>query len=49
MPGQKSFIGNRHPGFYSDKYGISLSTLVLSSREQHEIMASKFYAPHNTP
>ena len=23
MPGQKSFIENRHPGFYTDKYGIS--------------------------
>ena len=21
MPGQKSFIGNRRPSFYSDKYG----------------------------
>ena len=23
MPGQKSFIGNKHPGFYMDKYGSS--------------------------
>ena len=22
MPGQKLFIGNKHPGFYMDKYGI---------------------------
>ena len=21
MPGQKSLIGNKHPGFYMDKYG----------------------------
>ena len=23
MPGQKLFIGNKHPGFYMDKYGSS--------------------------
>ena len=21
MPGQELFIGNKHPGFYTDKYG----------------------------
>ena len=24
MPGQKSFIGNKRPGFYTDKYGTLL-------------------------
>ena len=30
MPGQKSFIGNRRPGFYLDKYGMHVCIHVAS-------------------
>ena len=35
MPGQKLFIGNQHPGFYTAKYGSSqvyYASLVSSIR-----------------
>ena len=28
---------------------VSLSTLVLNSRDRYEKMATEFYAPENTP
>ena len=31
MPGQKSFIGNRRPGFYSDKYSIPINQINLDT------------------
>ena len=30
MPGQKPFIGNRRPGFYSDKYGTQQKVIKES-------------------
>ena len=29
MPGQKSVIENRHPGFYMDKYGTYVCTQTI--------------------
>ena len=29
MPGQKSFIGNKRTGFYTDKYGMYMYVLVI--------------------
>ena len=29
MSDQKSFIGNKHPGFYTDKYSIHMYTYTL--------------------
>ena len=28
MPGQSSFIGNKRPGFYTDKYGKQVLSMV---------------------
>jgi len=32
-PGQKWSIGNKHPGFYKDKYGIILFTALVSNNQ----------------
>ena len=33
MPGQKSFIGNKRLGFYTDKYGIHITEYKIAFME----------------
>ena len=43
MPGQKSFMGNKCPGIYTDKYGMYIYSKIILGKHGMYLAQFKLY------